>query len=398
MFPKDTDYSHDAKETKQKSKRTRKEILHSINNVKEGDRNSSVVSIAGTLYARKIDLDFSIGLLQKWNKGCDNPLPEEELVQTIKHVDADYRTYIDYTQDFTLIHEGLKKQKVGDVAIGQEFFIWLQKNRQVQFFTDERGSHYIYIDKKLVTLDRDSSEFQVLLLNLANISTEKTNGRVACQVLNAKAHVEGTRINRDTWLHTNLEKLVVYINLKNQRNELVRLSSGAINLVQNGQNDDRAFMLNLSDDKLKPIEYKDLDENKTKQVFELIEQRLVRHIPTSDEDKWFSYARRRVIRDAEENETGLAVAMLDDVLPHVLPLETKDDMKYYDPDVIYESLHRLDLLPKSMEKKGLSRMLKRTLDIDSIPRSFGSGTKRMYAISTTELNSYRKRYADVVVE
>ena len=109
-------------------------------------------------------------------------------------------------------------------------------------------------------------------------------------------------------------------------------------------------------------------------------------------------ARRRVIRDAEENETGLAVAMLDDVLPHVLPLETKNDMKYYDPDVIYESLHRLDLLPKSMEKKGLSRMLKRTLDIDSIPRSFGSGTKRMYAISTTELDSYRKRYADVVVE
>jgi hypothetical protein len=109
-------------------------------------------------------------------------------------------------------------------------------------------------------------------------------------------------------------------------------------------------------------------------------------------------ARRRVIRDAEENETGLALAMLDDVLPHVLPLETKDDMKYYDPDVIYESLHRLDLLPKSMEKKGLSRMLKRTLDIDSIPRSFGSGTKRMYAISSTELESYRRRYADVAVE
>jgi len=46
-------------------------------------------------------------------------------------------------------------------------------------------------------------------------------------------------------------------------------------------------------------------------------------------------------------------------------------MKYYDPDVIYDSLHRLDLLPKSMEKKGLSRMLKRTLDIDSIRERSG---------------------------
>ena len=109
-------------------------------------------------------------------------------------------------------------------------------------------------------------------------------------------------------------------------------------------------------------------------------------------------ARRRVIRDAEENETGLAVAMLDEVLAHIQPLETKDDVKYYDPDIIYDSLRRLDLLPKSMAKKGLSRMLKRTLDIDSIPRSFGSGTKRMYAVSSSELESYRRRYADVVVE
>jgi hypothetical protein len=109
-------------------------------------------------------------------------------------------------------------------------------------------------------------------------------------------------------------------------------------------------------------------------------------------------ARRRMIRDAEENETGLVVAMLNDVLSHVLPLETKGDVKYYDPDVIYDSLRRLDLLPKTMQKKGLSRMLKRTLDVDSVPRSFGEGTKRMYAIDFKELESYRKRYADVVVE
>lgn len=108
--------------------------------------------------------------------------------------------------------------------------------------------------------------------------------------------------------------------------------------------------------------------------------------------------RRRALRDAEENETGVAIRMMDEVLTHVLPLESKDDMKYYDPDVIYDSLHRLELLPKSLQKKGLSRMLKRTLDIDSIPRAFGEGTKRMYAISTKELDSYRKRYADVVVE
>ena len=108
--------------------------------------------------------------------------------------------------------------------------------------------------------------------------------------------------------------------------------------------------------------------------------------------------RRRKIRDAEENETGLALGMLDDVLLHVPALELDGDVKYYDPDAIFETLRRLDLVPKSMQKKGLSRMLKRTLDIDSIPRSFAGRTKRMYAISAKELDGYRRRYSDVVEE
>lgn len=107
--------------------------------------------------------------------------------------------------------------------------------------------------------------------------------------------------------------------------------------------------------------------------------------------------RRRVIRDAEENETGMAVAMMDEVLPHIRPLEVTGEISYYDPDAVYLALQRGELIPKSMQKKGLSRMLKRALDIDSMPRSFGDGTKRMYAVDAKKLESYRKRYADVVV-
>jgi hypothetical protein len=109
-------------------------------------------------------------------------------------------------------------------------------------------------------------------------------------------------------------------------------------------------------------------------------------------------ARRRVIRDSEENETGMAVAMMDEVLPRISPLEVIGDIRYYDPDTVYLALQRGELIPKSMQKKGLSRMLKRALDIDSMPRSFGDGTKRMYAVDAKELESYRKRYAEVVVE
>jgi hypothetical protein len=273
-------------------KTSREELLSSIINTEEGSRNNNVVSIASALFARDIDLDFAIGLLVKWNRGNSSPLPEDELKKTVKHVYTDYRSVIDYTQEFTLIHDGLKKQNVGDVVIGQEFFKWLKINKAAQYYVDERGSHYIYLNRRLIPLDRDNNEFQLMLLSMANISTEKVNGRVVCQVLNALAHESGRRINRDTWLRTDLENLTVHINLKNDKNELLKISPTELLIVQNGSNDDNVFMLNSADDKLKPVHYSELTESKLKEVLEIAEQKIVNHIPTSDENKWIAYAWR----------------------------------------------------------------------------------------------------------
>jgi hypothetical protein len=104
-------------------------------------------------------------------------------------------------------------------------------------------------------------------------------------------------------------------------------------------------------------------------------------------------ARRRTIRDVEENETGLAIEMMDEVLTHIQPLDSKGDLRYYDPDAVFQLLHRIELVPKSLQRKALSRMLKRVLDIDSMPRQFGLGTKRMYVIDMAQFENYKLRYA-----
>ena len=105
-------------------------------------------------------------------------------------------------------------------------------------------------------------------------------------------------------------------------------------------------------------------------------------------------ARRRITRDAEENETGSLIGMLTEVLPQLRPVETKGGVDYYDPDGLHLALLRADLIPRTVQKKGLSRMLKRILEIDSVPRPYGNGTKRMYAVDAKKLEEYRKRYAD----
>ena len=107
-------------------------------------------------------------------------------------------------------------------------------------------------------------------------------------------------------------------------------------------------------------------------------------------------SKRRGIRDAEENETGALVEMLNEVLPQLRPIETKEGIDYYDPDGLLVSLQKAELLPRSVKKKTLSRMLNKVLEIASLPRPFGKGTKRMYAVNAMKLEEYRKRYADGV--
>jgi hypothetical protein len=104
-------------------------------------------------------------------------------------------------------------------------------------------------------------------------------------------------------------------------------------------------------------------------------------------------ARRRV-RDAEQNETGELLQGLTDVLKSIQPLSEDGGMRYYDPDVVYGAMIKDEKISKSVKKKGFSRLIKRILDIDSVPRAFGLGTKRMYAFDVVKFEEYKKRYSD----
>jgi hypothetical protein len=108
--------------------------------------------------------------------------------------------------------------------------------------------------------------------------------------------------------------------------------------------------------------------------------------------------KRRKSRDAEENETGLLIQGLTDVLKSIQPLQKDEGVQYYDPDALYTAMIKEEIIPKTIKKKGFSRMIKRILEIDSVPRAFGLGTKRMYMIDTGKFGEYKKRYLDADVQ
>jgi hypothetical protein len=105
---------------------------------------------------------------------------------------------------------------------------------------------------------------------------------------------------------------------------------------------------------------------------------------------------RRVVRDSEENETGNALEMIEVAMKYVQPEDTKDGIAYYDPDRIHEILRREGLIKKSLERKALSRLLKKVLDISCEPKHIGLNSKRMYAIDINALADMKRRYAPEV--
>ena len=147
------------------------------------------------------------------------------------------------------------------------------------------AGHYIYFDRKLIPLEPESSELQSLLLSHADVSVATQYGRVVIQVMNASAHSDGKRIQRNTWLETKRGKLEVFLNLKNGKNEILKITPDVCEVVQNGNVTDEVLMLDTLEDKLKPIEFIGQDDNALKSALEKCESLIPKHIPCVEHEQ-----------------------------------------------------------------------------------------------------------------
>ena len=188
--------------------------------------------------------------------------------------------------------EDLSQRGADEVVKAKAVYGWLLQKRGAQYFTDEEDHHYLFIDKKLILIDMNCSDFSALLLAEADISTATQIGRVTVQVMQDTAHSNGRRIRKNAWLETDQEKLAVYLNLKNESQQLLKVTPDACTVIQNGDNADGVFMINTFEDKLKPLTFIPMTDAELKEALELSERLIINHIPCTDVEKWFAYGWR----------------------------------------------------------------------------------------------------------
>jgi hypothetical protein len=199
----------------------------------------------------------------------------------------------DYSKDsLTEILEMMKFGGAEDVERAMAVYQWFKAHENAQYFADENGRHYIYLQHKLIPIAEQSNDFQALLLRTGEISIVTQFGRIVTQVMRATAHSQGRRIHRNVWLETKESELTIYLNLKNEQNQLLKISPESCTLIDNGDECERVLMLDTQEDKLKLIQFLQLNDEGLKAALDTAEDLVVRHIPCIDHEKWFAYAWR----------------------------------------------------------------------------------------------------------
>jgi hypothetical protein len=197
---------------------------------------------------------------------------------------------IDLSEDFHLIYKKLKHAKAEPVEIASTLFKWFKANKKSEFFFDDECNYYLFVSGKLVTVGSD--EFEALILSVAGISSVTQMGRIVEDTFEKSAIIEGKKMTRENWLHTDRKNHTVYLSLKSEKDELLRITPDEITLVPNGNNSDHVFMVNLPEDKLQATEYIELDEKQLEEALRLVNDLVVTHIPASNADKWMAFAWR----------------------------------------------------------------------------------------------------------
>ena len=103
--------------------------------------------------------------------------------------------------------------------------------------------------------------------------------------------------------------------------------------------------------------------------------------------------RRKSQRDRDENESAVMVEAILGIIQNAIPTKTDGNLLFFDPKTVHEILLMSEVIPRNMEKKALSRLLRRALEIESVPTAVGGQTRRLYAIDKEKINEYHSRYA-----
>lgn len=156
-----------------------------------------------------------------------------------------------------LYHEWINRQeglKFDFDKFGQISFEWLQA--QGKFFIDGEVCN-LYFRNQIYQIG-NNTPFKALLYELSAINAATTGARLIIQNIESQAYLKGDHTSVPGWIFTNFHENTIYFNLCDERNNLLKIGPGKIEMVPNGTNAEKVLLRNSP--RMQPLRFiRDID-------------------------------------------------------------------------------------------------------------------------------------------
>jgi len=129
--------------------------------------------------------------------------------------------------------------------VGLVVYEWFEANGG-KFFKSRGGLPYLFWENEVWPLRSydpgERSKLVGMLLRLTGHVPTTTGPKTIYEVLSGMASDRGEIREQFAWIHTDVTKMVVYVNLNNARHELARVTAEGVEVVPNGLNEDHVIL------------------------------------------------------------------------------------------------------------------------------------------------------------
>lgn len=146
-------------------------------------------------------------------------------------------------------HVNKQEMKFDYDTFGKICFEWFQAKGK--FFIDGEECH-LYFNNRIYKIGTNTP-FKALLYSEAGINAATNGARLIIQNIESQAYLLGDHASVPGWIFTNFKENTVYFNLCGERNDLLKIAPGKIEVVPNGTNAERVLL--RSSPKMHPLRY-----------------------------------------------------------------------------------------------------------------------------------------------
>jgi len=162
---------------------------------------------------------------------------------------------LDFSQDLLrqvqLYLESVENPKeIDPIVLGEIIFKFFAHHGR--FYYDAENSVWLIYQNETYEVN-NNTKFNALMLKMTRMIVSQAPGGQVWDALKHTAYLNGRRIDRCRWIHTDPVKESIYINLNGPNNTILKVSRGAIEEIQNGMNDDHVLL--SSSPKIAPLNW-----------------------------------------------------------------------------------------------------------------------------------------------